>query len=150
MRSNRTLLRQLILLAPPAFAALLMAAAIGASIGACGGGDDNGPNMKPGENCLSHHGFSAAGTVFNSATSGTGDGLAGATVSIKDSSGKVVSLTSNSVGNFYTNEALAFPIAIDVSVGTVVQKMAAATNGGCNGCHTQPPANGAPGRIYVQ
>jgi hypothetical protein len=150
MRWNRAMSRRLFMVVPPALAALLFAAAVGASIGACGGGDDNGPNMKPGENCLSHHSFSAAGTVFKSATSGTGDGLAGATVSITDATGKQVSLTSNSVGNFYTQEALAFPIAIGVSVGTVVQKMAAATNGGCNGCHTQPPVNGAPGRIYVQ
>jgi hypothetical protein len=132
-----------------ALAALLVVAAFASLIPACGG-NDNGPEMKPGENCLSHHAFSAAGTVFKSAASGTGDGLAGATVKIQDAAGKQLTLTSNGVGNFYTLEPLAFPLAIEVAAGTSIQKMPAATNGGCNGCHTQPPGGGAPGRIYAQ
>jgi hypothetical protein len=137
-----------ITLAPHALAALLVAAVLGGMIGACGG-NDNGPEMRPGENCLSHHSFSAAGTVFKSAVSGTGDGLAGATVKIVDATGKQLSLTSNRVGNFYTQTPLAFPLAIEVAAAGAAQKMPAATNGGCNGCHTQPPASGAPGRIYA-
>jgi hypothetical protein len=133
---------------PHALFGLVFVTAFGGLTAACGG-EDTGPEMRPGENCLSHHAFSAAGTVFKSAASATSDGLAGAIVTIKDANAKQLSLTSNAVGNFYTLEPLAFPLAIEVAAGGAVQKMRAAPNGGCNGCHAQPPAGGAPGRIHA-
>lgn len=132
----------------PAVTFLFVAAAFGGMTVACGSGDE-GPTMKPGENCLSHHSFSAAGTVFGSPTAGAGEGLAGATVTITDTNGKQVSLVTNSAGNFYTDDPLAFPVDIQVASGSLVQTMTGAASGGCNGCHTQPPSDGAPGRVYV-
>ncbi len=142
-------INKLLAIAPPALAAMMVAAAFGGVISACSSGDE-GPTMKPGENCLTHHSFSAAGTVFKSVSSGTGDGLAGATVLITDSQGRKVSLTTNSAGNFYTEDALSFPAEVTVTSGANVQTMPAAPNGGCNSCHGQPPSNNAPGRVYAQ
>ena len=68
---------------------------------ACGGHDEEGgPLMSPGQNCLACHGFTAAGTVYGSATAGSGSGLAGVTVELTDANQAVVTLTSNAAGNF--------------------------------------------------
>ncbi|MFZ9520905.1 MAG: hypothetical protein ACO3A4_10550 [Silvanigrellaceae bacterium] len=129
---------------------------------ACGKDEDEGSEfMSPGENCLSCHGsggkaakeaqFTLAGTVFSAATSSTDQGLEGVKIDITDSAGKAISLTSNRVGNFFTSQAISYPLKTvkvskngkEASMGTQV------SSGGCASCHAQPAAGGAPGRLYL-
>ena len=114
--------------------------------GTCGG---EGGEMLPGSDCLACHDgsgggggeadedapkFTAAGTAFAD-MDGTGP-LSGATVRITDAGGTVVTLTTNSVGNFYTNEALTFPIDAEVEANGSTSTMASSVDvGGCNSCH---------------
>jgi len=115
--------------------------------------------MQPGNDCLACHvqggkageaAFTAAGTVYASPTAAANEGIQGVDVVLTDSAGKVVTLRTNSVGNFYTDEALAFPIRAELRQGANVAKMPIPMqNGGCASCHAQPPANGAPGRLFV-
>jgi hypothetical protein len=122
------------------------------TLGACGG-EGEGPTMKPGSNCMACHvggeagRFTAAGTVFT----GGGDsaaGLAGAVVTLVPSTGATVTLTTNSVGNFYTSATLAPPLAITVSFGGHTNAMAAAApSGACGACHA--PAGAAVARVHV-
>lgn len=146
---------------------------------ACGGddGDDTtttgssvqafGPRMRPGENCLGCHAenpvrsdatgpsgrkappWTAAGTVFQSPTSK--EGLSGAKLTFVGKDGKDVVVTSNEVGNFYTD------IPIDTTKGPSIEYQGRTAKMGralpdipaCNACHDTPPLDGAPGRIYV-
>jgi len=101
--------------------------------GPCGGSD---ATMRPGENCLACHGnFRAAGTVYASVSAGQCDGISGATVTLTDDVGTVVTRTTNSAGNFYTTQALVFPVQISVTAGGQTVQMANAANGACNTCH---------------
>ena len=71
-----------------------------------------------------------AGTVFSAADSTTP--VSGVTVTITDGDGTVVTRTTNSAGNFYSeSSALAPPYT--VSVGG--QAMAGDATGACNTCH---------------
>ena len=120
-----------------------------------------GPNMRSGENCLSCHRagglasvkpWTAAGTVFRSADSSLDDGVEGATITITDSVGNVVTLTSNAVGNFYTLEPLQKPLrmAIEYEGRRAEMPLALDAQGACNGCHSHPdPIGGAKGRIRI-
>jgi hypothetical protein len=114
-----------------------------------------GPAMRPGENCLDCHGFTAAGTLFTNATDDTSQGVKGARVHLTDASGRTVSLTTNETGNFYTRERLAFPLQILVEGNGLLAVMRTPTpDGGCNRCHTVPaPATElpelAPGRVAL-
>ncbi len=121
-----------------------------------GGGEVEGsPTMAPGQDCLSCHSsgentFTAAGTVFGNPDDPVDAGVGGVTVLITDANGAVVQLVTNAVGNFYTSAPLAFPITAELHRGSSVMKMAQSVpTGACSSCHTQPPANGAPGRDYV-
>jgi len=117
--------------------------------------------MKPGQDCLSCHKpggekpWTLAGTVFPTATSATNQGLSDATIQIADANSTTLTLTaaviltSNSVGNFYTPNALTFPVAVAITHAGNTVNMNAAPSGACNSCHTEPPLNGAPGRINV-
>ena len=113
-------------------AALTLAAGLTLSLAACGGlGEDEGSaTMRPGENCLGCHSFTAAGTVFASPSSSTG--VAGATVTL----GSVV-LTTNSAGNFFTSAALGFPLTATIATTGSTQSHAhsAGQTGACNTCH---------------
>ncbi len=120
-----------------------------------------GPNMRSGENCLSCHRagglasvkpWTAAGTVFRTADSPLDDGVEGATITITDSAGKVVSLTSNAVGNFYTLEPLQKPLqmAIEYEGRRAQMPIPLDAQGACNACHSSPDAiGGAKGRIRI-
>lgn len=137
----------------------------GLFLAACGkiGDDDDDGNefMRPGENCLSCHGsggkaakdaqFTLAGTIFSSATAGTDQGLDGVKIDITDSAGKSVSLTSNRVGNFFTSQAVTFPLkSVKVSKNGKEASMGSqVSSGGCASCHSQPSSGGAPGRLYL-
>jgi hypothetical protein len=126
------------------------------TLGACGGDDEDGeggPTMLPGSNCMSCHTggeagrFTAAGTVFAGGGSNAA-GLAGAVVTIVPSTGPTVTVTTNSVGNFYTSAPLAPPLSISVSSGGHTNAMSgAASSGACGSCHA--PAGTAAARVHV-
>ena len=106
----------------------------------CGEGDE-GPEMRPGEDCLSCHrsggegesSFSAAGTVFDA----SGAGVSGVTVTITDAGSTTRTTTSNAVGNFFFEQALAAPLTIKLSkAGTEVSMPIPAESGACNSCHS--------------
>jgi hypothetical protein len=118
------------------------------SITGCGsdsGGGAENASMKPGQDCLQCHDFSAAGTVF--AATSSSDGVSGATVTFRDPDGSVITSThTNSVGNFYTNANLPASYTVEVSGNGASAPLVmpdAVTSGGCNGCH------GAGSRIHV-
>jgi hypothetical protein len=110
--------------------------------------------MDPGKSCGSCHNgqkaprFGAAGTIYSSPTANAGEGRAGVTIDITDSTGKSVSLQSNDVGNFYTKAGLTPPLHVTVTRGDATRSMADAPSGDCNSCHTTPAAS-APGRVYL-
>lgn len=121
--------------------------------------EEGSPLMRPGENCLSCHKaggsgeiiFSAAGTVFSSKTAAASAGLKGAVVELTDANGKTVNFTTNAAGNFYFTDTIASPYGIKVTYnGKSVSMTAKASTGACNSCHTSPPQNDAPGRIYIE
>ncbi len=120
----------------------LLALSTAALLAACGRdsssstscNDSGGSTMCPGDDCLSCHGFKAAGTVFAGLSSTTP--VSGATVRIVPASGSAVTLTTNSAGNFYTSTSLAFPLqSVTVSKGADTAEMTGVGSGGCNGCH---------------
>jgi hypothetical protein len=126
------------------------------SLAACGGGEgeggEGGPTMQPGSNCMSCHTggeagrFTAAGTVYAGGNSSVG--VAGAVVKIVPSTGTTVTLTTNSVGNFYTSATLNPPLQISVSFGGNTNAMSSgASSGACGSCH-KPAGNAAP-RVHV-
>jgi hypothetical protein len=102
----------------------------GASTAVGGGGGTTGsvtgPLMRPGEDCLSCHGFSAAGTVFSG-----GAGASGVTVTVGG-----VALASNAAGNFFTQSPITFPAKVSVARnGVTIDMPTPAPSGACNGCH---------------
>jgi hypothetical protein len=123
-----------------------------------GYGFETGPNMQPGDNCRACHGapssrypeapaWSVAGTVYEGPDSDVG--ASGIEVEITDAAGKRVTLTTNSVGNFYTGESFTNPLLVALVKGGVrVEMPAPPPSGGCNGCHDAPPTGDAPGRLY--
>jgi hypothetical protein len=122
-------------------------------LAACGEGEDEGPTMRPGSDCLSCHApgseagrFTAAGTVFAGGSSTAG--VAGAVVTIDPATGPTLTLTTNSVGNFYTSAPLTPPLAISVSHGGQTNAMQGGASGGaCGRCHA--PAATAAARVHV-
>jgi hypothetical protein len=126
---------------------------------ACGAAsDEEGPLMRPGENCLSCHDgtqheaerYTVAGTVFGSATAATAAGVSGVTVIITDANHAEARLTTNAAGNFYTSQVFAAPYTVAVErSGTRFTMAAAPSSGGCASCHSTPPTGGAPGRVYA-
>ena len=130
--------------------ATLLLGALGAG-GCGGGGNENGPGMSPGEDCLSCHNpagsaheawFSAAGTVFDA------DGLpaVGVGVNLTDSVSRVTSDVTNYAGNFYFTEELSPPLQVTI-VGAAGERTMADATGACNSCHQ---AGGSPGPIVLQ
>jgi hypothetical protein len=130
---------------------------------ACGGApkpDGVGPLMNPGVNCLTCHStqgeaaeeaFSIAGTVFGDVNAKADGGVSGVTVLVTDGNGVEIALTSNAAGNFYTKASVTRPLrkAAVVRDGQKTEMSAVPPSGACNGCHAQPPAQGAPGRLYA-
>jgi hypothetical protein len=117
---------------------------------------NDGPSMLPGEDCLSCHNgtragaWTVAGTVYSDPNAPTYAGEEGAQVIVTGADGKVLTLTSNSVGNFYTAEAIAKPFTVVIQRGSFKMVMTAPpTTGACSACHTVPPTDGAPGRLFV-
>ncbi|MCS6901505.1 MAG: hypothetical protein RMJ98_10315 [Myxococcales bacterium] len=120
------------------------------------GGDDGSPHMHPGRDCIACHTregegprFTIAGTFYGA--SGQADdcfGASGAVIEVTDAAGKIVSLVSNPAGNFYTKDAVQFPITARVTFNGKTRQMSTpVSTGACNSCHTVQGAQGAPGRI---
>ena len=120
---------------------------------------DTGPLMTPGQDCQQSgcHGpdqgrraFSLSGTVFPQIGSVAESGSSNVTIIVTDAQGKTTNLTSNAAGNFYTDDALTFPVFVAVQAGTTVRHMEPSlTYGGCNQCHDIPPTGSAGGRVFV-
>lgn len=126
-----------------------------------------GPRMRPGENCLGCHAdepvrsdatgpsgqkaptFTAAGTIHAGPSSK--EGLAGVRVIFAGKDGGEVVVTSNEVGNFYTD----LPILkspgprVEFQGRSAQMRSALPDIAACNACHDNPPVGGAPGRIHV-
>lgn len=99
--------------------------------------------MNTGQACVSCHGsgqspaMTVAGTVYASATGGSG--VSGATVTVTGSDGKKVTMVTGRSGNFYSNSSISFPATVQVSKCPDTQTMPTTiTKGDCNmgGCHT--------------
>ncbi len=152
-------------------AASIVAVAAALSTAACGDdGDESvcdipintspGPTMRPGQNCLDCHQdgfgdpnapeFTAAGTVFPAIDSEFCEGVEGATLTFKKMDGTDLVLTTNSVGNFWTTEAIQ-PTGptIEYQGRTLAMNRDLPAIAACNACHSNPPVGGAPGKIYV-
>lgn len=105
----------------------------------------------PGEDCQGachNHGFTFGGTLFAAANSTTP--LVGATITVVDAAGKTLDVVSQRNGNFYTSQAIAFPVTVTASLCPSVAPMVTkvtATLDGCNkgGCHVA----GATGVIHL-
>jgi len=116
----------------------------------------DGPSMLPGEDCLLCHNGSRAtawtvsGTVYSDPNAPSYAGEEGAQIIVTGADGKVLTLMSNSVGNFYTAEEIAKPFAVVVQRGSFKMVMTAPpSSGACSSCHTVPAVAGAPGRLFV-
>lgn len=102
-----------------------------------------GIDMFPGSDCQSCHRadgsagstvFSAAGTVFVSPF--CRDGRPGATVILRDSTGREVRLTTSELGNFATTVELAPPLRAMVAFDGGLRMMRSELqHGSCNSCH---------------
>ena len=115
-------------------------------------------NMRPGEACQACHqknggpDYSVAGTVYPTAhepkdCNGDPGPL---NVVVTDANNKVITLSVNSVGNFYTQSTVAAPFSVKVTSSAGTRAMSSTlTSGDCNSCHTTTGANGAPGRIMA-
>jgi hypothetical protein len=106
---------------------------------------------NPGQDCQGschNHGFTLGGTIYAAANTTTP--LSGASITITDAAGKSFDIVSQANGNFYTSQAIRFPVTVTASECPSVAPMitqVAATMDGCNqgGCHV----TGAQGRIHL-
>lgn len=112
-------------------------------LAACGE-DNHGPEMMPGEACISCHQtgsgdpgasrpFSFAGTVY---LGEDGAGAAGVSVTVVDAKQDQVATISNGVGNFFSETPLVPPFMVTVTSGANSLSMAPAVTGDCNRCHS--------------
>jgi hypothetical protein len=96
-----------------------------------------GPLMSPFQDCLRCHSGSGDARTWTAA----GTWYKGSKVTVVDRNGKSVTLTGNQVGNFYTAEALAFPLTVSVDGAHMPEQLA---YGGCNVCHHAETVNVGP------
>lgn len=133
------------------------------------GGNAESPDMRPGGECIQCHidmaegpfdgppVFTLAGTVYetghepndcNGGTSASGGGAA--TVVVTDATGATVTMAVNAAGNFFTEDAVTFPITAVVRYDGRERAMVTPVDSGdCNHCHTDMGAEMAPGRIAL-
>ena len=129
--------------------------------GICGG---EGATMLPGSNCISCHRsgsgageagfepgkwFALAGTVYED---GFGSApAAGVTIRVTDAMGHVVTMSSNSAGNFFARrsmQSLVPPFQAEVEREGRVRRMGSMVmTGACNTCHKCGGAAG--GKLYA-
>jgi hypothetical protein len=98
---------------------------------------------NPGADCMNgchNHGFTLAGTLYNSVNGGTA--VIGATIVVKDANNQTVKMVSMNNGNFYTSTQVAFPLTVLATscpnLTPMVAQVAGPGPAGCNktGCHT--------------
>ena len=78
--------------------------------------------------------MTVAGTVYSSATGGSG--VSGATVTITGNNGAKVTMVTGNTGNFYSNSTISYPATVQVSKCPDTQTMPETiTAGNCNSCH---------------
>lgn len=124
-----------------------------------------GSAMAPGEDCMSCHSsgkidpdkvWEVAGTVYPNGHAPSdcyGTKTGNLSVVITDKNGQVVEAPVNAAGNFYVRSVdttIARPYSAYVKNGTTMATRAMGakqSEGGCNACHTESGAMGAPGRI---
>ncbi|HHH27278.1 MAG TPA: hypothetical protein ENK57_02865, partial [Polyangiaceae bacterium] len=118
------------------------------------GGDSESPEMHPGRDCIGCHTdrgegprFTSAGTVF--LTYDEADdcfGVEGVDVSVTDSTGATLTMTTNAAGNFYfEEESFVPPVTARVSyAGGSLEMTTAVPSANCASCHTVEGLNGAP------
>lgn len=120
--------------------------------------EDEGERMRPGGNCIDCHQsegegprYTIAGTVMGAYHDDeTCVGVDGVTVEVTGADGNVISLTANSVGNFFHTGSVATPYTAKVVSASGERPMAAAqTDTNCANCHTAEGASSAPGRILA-
>lgn len=104
------------------------------------------PGMDCQEGCH-NHGFSLSGTLFTGATGTTP--IAGATITVKDASGSTFEMVSQLNGNFYSSNAMQFPVTVFASSCPDAHAMVAPITapGGCASasCHVA----GATGNVFL-
>lgn len=123
------------------------------------GGNKGSSQMHPGKGCIGCHASSAAAPKFSVAGTVYPTGhepddcystASGAIVEVTDAAGKVLTLTTNSVGNFYSTTSLSLPYRAKVKyMGRERAMGSSQSSGDCNSCHTQTGAGGAPGRVLL-
>jgi hypothetical protein len=143
-------------------------AGAGGSGGGGGGGGVAATSHNPGQNCMTCHKsggtgaakgiFTVAGTVFRN----NGSAQANATVVLTPSGSNTAqaTLATDSLGNFYTTQAVAslvpaagqqFAVGANVTVrpagGTARTMPGVITNGSCNSCHS---SSGGVARVTAQ
>lgn len=120
-------------------------------------GNDGSTKMNPGEPCMACHDrgegptFKVAGTVMGAIHDPDDcNGVQDVIVRITDADGVVTELTTNSAGNFYTNDRIALPYTAQLEHDGIIREMLGAQDDGdCGSCHTEAGASGAPGRVVV-
>lgn len=97
-------------------------------------------NHNPGTNCGACHAslgsrtWTISGTLYRDAA-GSGP-IAGATIRVTDASGAKLNLVTASNGNFWTTQAVRFPLTVDASgCPTTTPMLSPVTDGSCNSCH---------------
>ncbi|HET9960417.1 MAG TPA: carboxypeptidase-like regulatory domain-containing protein [Polyangiaceae bacterium] len=135
--------------------------ALGCGSEAHSGEFETGPLMKPGDDCLRCHShgsaypqaqpWSLAGTVFPRPNAAADEGVPGVRLTVTDDEGNLVtSLTSNSVGNFYTPVTLPQPFRVALEYeGRSVEMPCPPPAGNCGACHSLPPIGGPLGRVSI-
>lgn len=92
---------------------------------------------NPGKSCFQschNHGFTLAGTLYTNATGNSA--FVGATITVTDAANKSLELITHQNGNFYTRDAITFPVlVIASSCPSAVRMQASAPSGNCNSCH---------------
>lgn len=132
----------------------------------CSGSDDDlgfetGPLMRPGDDCLRCHSadsdypqaphWTLAGTVFPTLDARSDAGLSEARVLVSSNQGEqLFALTTNQVGNFYTDTPVpqGFRVAVEYQ-GQRIEMPCPPPAGNCGACHSLPPIGGPQGRITV-
>jgi hypothetical protein len=104
-----------------------------------------------GQNCLTCHTgsgapkWTAAGTLYADAAGTTA--VAGATITLVDSTGKEVKIVTATNGNFWTSQALTPPLHPKASKCPSSAAMSGNAQGACNSCHS---AGGSKGPIVLK
>lgn len=124
------------------------------------GGNEGSALMDPGGNCVSCHASSGEAPHYATGSTVFGDyhdedncyGTAGVTVELTGANGKVLTMTTNQAGNFYSasDNGLATPYTAKLKFqGRERPMITPQADFNCTNCHTAQGANAAPGRLVA-